>query len=188
MLWSTIESTLISEAKRITGYDSAHWEGQPTGWQSDSLVRLALVSLEVVGRDELRQSCPDPTQIDYRVYGVRRFVVQFTVETQSQALATSALVGAEKLAASLAQCPTTCDNLAAAEIATGQVRPMKVMDYCDCDGRKRSAVVFEVFFNTHSSIPCSSVPTVDKVVYTVNVDDVDGSPVLSAEDITVSTP
>ena len=187
MQWATIETALPTEIERITGLSPVRWSGQPSGWSPSRFVELSLVSLTAIGRDELRSSCPTPETIQYRVYGIRRFVVQVKIDSQSQGLASNALSLAETLMASLWRCPATCDALALAEISVGRLGAARVADYCDCDGRLRSAVMFDVFFNTNVSVECGTVPTVAKVEYTGIVTDAEGNEVLNTTE-TVTGP
>lgn len=171
MEWELIEQTLGPELERLLSDVDLKvvWAGQNTaeGWAPDIFVELDKLSLATIGRDELRttDAIVDGVPVLNRtVFGNRRFVVQVKIDTQDQTLSATAMAYASRLMGLLLACPDTYENLKAACLGVSGVRSIRSMDYCDCDGRKRSASVFDLILNTSSVIDCGTVQTVAAAV------------------------
>lgn len=180
MLWSEIEQVIVSEVERLTCLtDRVFWVHQAgTLWEDTLFVELSLVSLVVVGRDEVRYSASaDGTALVPRVYGLRNLNVQVKIDSMRQNFSNHAFAVASPLHASLSRCPDVDEAFARAELVIANIGNITNVDYMDSYERMRSAAIFEMVIHTHEGVTCSSIPTVDQIAYTSDIDDVAGSDV-----------
>jgi hypothetical protein len=151
MLFEEVEDA-ISDAIKIglgSSFDVG-WDRRESRYRDGAHVRLRAQALIPIGRTEKR-SRSIGGDLRERTYGVRRLVVQVQCEAQDQALGESAHYYADRVIAALAT--TRAEALLhAAELGCARMLSApRAVPYPDEQGRWRSAVMFEVAFNTHSS-------------------------------------
>lgn len=143
--------TAIASAVRI-GVGSTldvGWDHRTNRWRDAAHVRLRLQSMTPIGDPEKRYRDVGGDMRE-RTYGVRRLVVQVQCETQAQAASAGAHYLADRVLAGLGSSFAE-DALAQAEVGSARVfSPPREVSYRDEQSRWRSAVVFELAFNTHS--------------------------------------
>lgn len=179
-----IQTALPAVIRLILGDESADvtWKNREAGFRADSNVRLSIVSRPRRGVDETRYADPavDGSMVE-RVYGVRRLTVQVQVETQDQDYTASAADRAETIRTGFHRSDVEA-LLDAEDLGGVQTQDVRVVDYKDAHGRWRSAAVFEVWFNTHTTHVGPTVDTVGSVEVTGTVDAVAQAPVTVDED------
>lgn len=131
---------VLGAAVDVQAYD------RESRWRAALNVKYRILNAPARGRDERRY---DPVTETERVVGVRRLVVQFTIETQAQAFAASAWASAESLRTGFHS--TDVQNiLRVAGLSVASTGTPLNVDYLDEHRRTRSAVVLEVFFGVTS--------------------------------------
>ena len=167
MDWATIDTAILLAAQTALGdlaYDVG-WAHKEARWRSSvGQVQMKILSNARKGRDELRYTAEGDDDIRERVYGVRVLRIQVTCEAQDQDLAQSAWEVAETLSTGL-RASDSIAILDTAEIGVASITPPLGVDYPDAHGRTRSAVVFDVAFNAHTSQTGPLIPRVKSVEF-----------------------
>lgn len=140
------------------GLDVA-WGAKTARWRdSGRHVLLSVVGRPRIGTDERRYAAAvDPDDVTERVYGVRRLVIQVQVETDDQDLDASASELGDVIATGFAR-SDVLDLLWAEGVGNPRPQPQQRGDYRDDHGDTRSAVVFEIWFNTSRTHTGATIP------------------------------
>ncbi len=153
MDFATIQANLVTAVQTALGDVSADvtWVDRTNGWRSTANVKLQVIAFKSIGRGERRYADSGVDDLQERIYGPRRFTVQFMCETQDQDLAASALANAETIAARFESSDVDA-LLDAAGLGVAQISEVRQVNRPDGHDRVRSVAVFDIRFNAHTSI------------------------------------
>lgn len=172
----TVHTVLPAAIRLVLGaeYDVG-WRTREARYRADNHVLLSIVSRARKGHDETRYGALVDGSATERIYGVRRLVIQVQCETQDQDVESSAYAVAEDLRTGLHR--SDVEALLDTEHLGGlQTMDVRVIDYRDPSGRWRSAAVFEMWLNTHTTHTAGDVPMVASVEVTGDVGDRETGP------------
>lgn len=164
MLWTEIQTGMIAAvraAARTPGLD-VYWTERTNAWHADAEVKLDVVSFEGIGVDEPRRTILDEG-IQDRMYGVRTLRIQFTCEVQHQTLGASAMFLADQVMSGLRSTPARA-ALMSANVAPALTSVARAIPYTDDHGRRRSVVVFDILFNTSTTIVFDVDPWTEEIL------------------------
>lgn len=171
MDWATIDTALPLAVQ--TALDDLEadvgWHHKESRWRSATHVRLRVLSVSRKGRDERRTTAVGDDDLRERVYGIRVLRIQITCEAQDQDLAQSAWNTAETVSTGLHE-SDVATVLETAGLGLASITPPLGVDYMDASGRTRSAVVFDVSLNTHTSQTGPLIPRVKSLEFTGTIE------------------
>jgi hypothetical protein len=152
--WSDVE-TQIPAAIREAAQDSelqVVWgeQSDASSWLQAVHVSLRLRAMSRVGHGE-RLYTDESGSAREVVRWPRLLTFQVMVETQDQRLANAALALADTVHAGL-RFDAAHAALAVAGLALGTSGPMRLVDYTDNHGRRRSAVLWEIEINAATAV------------------------------------
>jgi hypothetical protein len=145
------------------------WTHKEARWRSAAHVRLRLLSATRKGRDERRYAPEGSDDIRERVYGVRVLRIQVTCEAQDQDLVASAWDLAERVSTGMHEADVVA-VLDTAGIGLASITAPTGVDYMDAHRRTRSAVVFDLALNAHTSQVGPLVPRVKSLEFTGTIE------------------
>ena len=150
--WASIQTAIPAAVRQVLGdtFDCG-WLRRDARWRSAAHCTLRVVSRRITGRTENRLLDNGDKTFTERAYTPAVTTVQFTFEAQDQDLLESAIPLAEQVATALRR-SDVYDILCAAGLGIATVGQLNVVDYVDDSGRWRTAVAFDVEFNTFSSV------------------------------------
>lgn len=152
--WSDVETQIpaaVREAAQDTNLQVV-WGEQPdaSSWLQAVHVTLRLRAMTRVGQGE-RLYVDESGSARERIRWPRLLTVQVMVETQDQRLAHAALALADTVHAGL-RLDDAHAALASAGLTLGSSGPMRLVDYTDNHGRRRSTVIWEIELNAATTI------------------------------------
>lgn len=170
------------------------WRKRPRKQHTDACAQLDVISNASIGGDERAWVDVDSDadtvvdSIQATVYGVRELVVQVSVWSPVQSLATSARAYLERLRTRLSL-PSSLDAIKALELALVGVEDLVLTDP-DQDGRTRSEASIDVrFAYGHDETEAAAIPFLETVrVTSSSARDVQGDPLGAALQIDINPP
>ena len=143
-----------------------------SAWVNDEVsVTVQLLSAPRQGHDE-RRLARAGNQVRERVYGNRSLRVQFTVNTNKQTFAQTALEVADDLTAGLSRSDVS-DILEARDLGVPVCSPVRQVNAPDAHGDVRSIAVFEAVFPSSRRHTGALVDRIDAVNVTGTTDDIE---------------
>jgi len=176
--------TALVEAVQTAAADAdldVSWDERESGWRSPSHVKLSVVSIVRLGRDETRREESGADDLQERIYGPRRLTIQLMIETDDADLSSSSWELADRIAAGLRREDVRA-LLDAAELGVSTIGTARPLSYRDPHGDWRTPVAVELALNTHTAHEGALIGKVRSVEFSGTVEDgPDVGPVTVAE-------
>lgn len=164
----TVLITAVQTSLADNAYDVI-WNQRETGWRDPSHVKLTMMANPSRGRDEIRTTPEGDDDIRERIYGIRNPIVQVTCEAQDQDLAEGAWQIANTIVTRF-RGNDIVDILSLSDVGVARIGDMVKSDYMDMHGDWRSAVTFELFLNTHTSLTGALIPYIKAIEFSGTTD------------------
>lgn len=162
----TLDTTLLAAVALVRPGIDVKIDGKPgaVGWDIDAAnVKIQRLRVPRQGVDEQRLTVSGVDGLmRERIFGNRTLVLQFTCETNSQTLASTAEELADDLVAGLSREDVTA-LLATEFVGSPRCSDVRVVPYRDAHGDWRSAAVFEAAFPWSRVHAPAATVTVDRI-------------------------
>jgi hypothetical protein len=170
--WANAQTQIVTALREAAGDPTldVRWDetAEATGWRSDRLVRVSVISVR--GDSHETRYVEGPSDLTPRIYGPRVLVLQIFVETQRQTLAHTSEALALRLRTGI-RLPAALAALEAAGLGLARVGPVRSVSFPDlATGRRRSAAVFEIEHNAHGSVAGAAIAWVASVAAEGEID------------------